>query len=367
MVRKPTLMEKKQTYYSDYLNLDSILNSQHPVTEPTEKDTHHEMLFIIGHQAHELWFKQILIELNGSIELLSAPYFNEQKLFSLSRRLHRIHVIQKILIEQLNALSTLSPMEFLEFRNALAPASGFQSIQFRTMEILLGSNKPQVIHNLNEKDQNDIAQALKQGSLFNSLNNWLERSPFLETKKFTFWREYRSQIELMLQEDAKQIHSNAYFTEEEKKQRWDELDNLKAHFELFFKQNSYEQLLLEKKRRMSFKASQSALFIFLYREQAALQLPFQILSTLIQIDENLITWKEKHLLLVKRIIGFKPGTGGSSGSNYLSQTADLSIFQDLSSLSSFMLPKSMTPKLPNELKIKLSSFYEASLMNKNMS
>ena len=88
-------MGSKPIYYSEYLCLNKLLSSQKPISKTNALDTHDETLFIIVHQAHELWFKQVLIEIDGAISLLGAPYFNEQQSLKLSRRLHRIHVIQK--------------------------------------------------------------------------------------------------------------------------------------------------------------------------------------------------------------------------------------------------------------------------------
>ncbi len=353
-------MPKHPTHYSDYLKLDPLLKSQVPLSQTCDTDSHDEMLFIIVHQAHELWFKQILLEIDGVISLLSTPYLNDKKLLKLSRRLHRVHVIQKILLEQLNALSTLSPMEFLEFRDALTPASGFQSLQFRLLEIKLGIQKKQITHNLNEQEANTIKTAEKGNTLFQQINQWLERMPFLQNDNFIFWRSYQMKVRQMLENDKKELHVNTFFTDEDKIQRLKEIDSLQAYFDLFFKQDTYKTLIDRKERRMSFKASQSALFIFLYRDQSALQLPFQILSNLIQLGENLNSWRAKHLQLVQRLIGAKMGAGGSSGIKYLAQGLHTQIFSDLTSLSTFMLPQSLLPKLPKEIKKNLGSFYESS-------
>ena len=125
-------------YYHDYLGLDKLLNSQELKSDEYGQHAHDEMLFIIIHQVYELWFKQILYELDSVIDIFGKDDINESHIGTAVSRLNRIIEIQKILIDQIQVLETMSPMDFLDFRDFLIPASGFQSVQFRLVENKLG-------------------------------------------------------------------------------------------------------------------------------------------------------------------------------------------------------------------------------------
>ena len=121
----------------DYLKLEKLLSCQKPVSAKDEEQ-HDETLFIIVHQVYELWFKQILHELNDIQKRFEAPAIKEEHLSICVDRLERIKKIQDVIIGHFDVLETMTPMDFLEFRNLLIPASGFQSVQFRKVEIMLG-------------------------------------------------------------------------------------------------------------------------------------------------------------------------------------------------------------------------------------
>ncbi|MEO8167621.1 MAG: tryptophan 2,3-dioxygenase family protein, partial [bacterium] len=125
-------------YYADYLQLNKLLESQLPETSKQGLPAHDEMLFIIVHQVYELWFKQILHELDSVIDIFKQEYVDERNIGIAVHRLGRITEIQKLLIDQLHVLETMTPLDFLEFRDVLYPASGFQSYQFRIVENKLG-------------------------------------------------------------------------------------------------------------------------------------------------------------------------------------------------------------------------------------
>ena len=125
-------------YYQDYLSLEKILDSQDLISDKFEQHAHDEMLFIIIHQIYELWFKQILYELDDLLTIFGEGEINEAHVATAVTRLDRIIEIQKILIDQIRVLETMTPMDFLDFRDFLIPASGFQSLQFRLIENKLG-------------------------------------------------------------------------------------------------------------------------------------------------------------------------------------------------------------------------------------
>src|SRR5580658_3814842 len=128
-------------YYSDYLHLDKILGAQDLQSDlPGRQHAHDEMLFIIIHQSYELWFKQILYEVGSVLDILSQPNIqdNSPDLFVVNHRLKRVVTIFHMLIDKINILETMTPLDFLDFRNLLRPASGFQSVQFKLLEATLG-------------------------------------------------------------------------------------------------------------------------------------------------------------------------------------------------------------------------------------
>src|ERR1700761_4619950 len=127
-------------HYSDYLELDRILNAQHPESDRTGQPAHDEMLFIIIHQTYELWFKQLLFETDSVIDLLRQPSLNDNspQLQTIVHRLSRCVTILKVLVHQIDIMETMTPMDFLDFRDMLRPASGFQSWQFKLLEARLG-------------------------------------------------------------------------------------------------------------------------------------------------------------------------------------------------------------------------------------
>ena len=127
-------------HYHDYLQLDKILNAQLRESEKASMPAHDEMLFIIIHQSYELWFKQLHFEADSVVEIMSQPEMNDNspELQTVVHRLNRIVTILRLLVQQIEVMETMTPMDFLEFRDMLRPASGFQSWQFKELEAKLG-------------------------------------------------------------------------------------------------------------------------------------------------------------------------------------------------------------------------------------
>lgn len=124
--------------YREYLRLDDILNAQHPMSQRYGNLVHDEHLFIVVHQTYELWFKQIIFELDSIIEIFAKPIVDDRCLLVIVSRLQRINQIWKLLNEQISILESMAPTDFLDFRGYLTTASGFQSLQFRVVENKLG-------------------------------------------------------------------------------------------------------------------------------------------------------------------------------------------------------------------------------------
>src|SRR5499427_6330386 len=211
-------------YYADYLQLARLLKSQEMRSTLHGRPAHDEMLFIIVHQTYELWFKQILWELDAVLATFRGARVEEEALGQAVLRLGRIVEIQRVLIQQVDVLETMTPLDFLDFRDELFPASGFQSVQFRLIENKLGMrrgdrlqiNDAPYTSRFTKEDVARVEASEKEPSLFDLVEDWLERTPFLHFGDFDFWREYRRAVEAMLAADRESIRSNPTLTEGEK-------------------------------------------------------------------------------------------------------------------------------------------------------
>lgn len=360
-------------YYGEYLKLNDFLGTQEPLSRKfatsSDPEAHDEMLFIIVHQAYELWFKQILHDLNSVVCYFEKDHVEDEALGIIIQRLDRIRKVQHLISGQLEILETMTPMDFLEFRNLLIPASGFQSVQFREIEIKLGLkthdrqsiDREFFLGRLNEKDRQKLLELEKAPSFILLLEKWLERMPFTTQKDFDFWAEYRKSIQLFLSEDEKTIQQNsAGLPEESKKAQLENLKNTKMTFDSLFDEKIHNDMVQSGQRKISQKAMLNALFILQYRDLPALTIPFQILTALMDIDENFTTWRYRHALMAQRMLGSKIGTGGSSGHQYLKRaTENNRVFIDLFNLSTYLLPKSLLPQIPVTLlnQLKFGSFH----------
>ncbi len=346
MLQQFAYMENNSLYYSDYLQLDKIIHAQSLQSEKQgQLAAHDEMLFIIIHQAYELWFKQILFEVNSVLKIMNKPSVNDNspEMQIVVHRLKRTITILKVLVQQIDIMETMTPMDFLDFRDMLRPASGFQSWQFKILEAKLGlkyenrQGQEYYISQLKEADIQIIKDAEKGPSLLTLINEWLERMPFFDdpsnweaenktSSSQPFWKAYESIYNESLAEAEK---------------------NNSSAFHRLFNEDHPE-------RNFSAKASKAALFIMLYRGYPMLELPFQLLECLLEIDNQLGSWRYRHINMVQRMIGTRIGTGGSSGAGYLKAAMDKHyIFRELAQLNSFLIDRRKLPMLPKKLSDKL--------------
>ncbi|MDR3717034.1 MAG: tryptophan 2,3-dioxygenase family protein [Puia sp.] len=336
-----------EVHYSDYLHLDKILGAQNPLSKQ-HQPAHDEMLFIVIHQAYELWFKQLLFELESVNGIMQQPSLNDNspELQTVVHRLSRCAEILKVLVHQIDILETMTPMDFLDFRDLLRPASGFQSRQFKLLEARLGLKyehrygQSYYISQLRPEEIRAIRQAEADKSLLELVNGWLERMPFFDYQDSAdFWPAYRSIYRQSLAEAEKA--------------------NL-AFFDLVFDVKTDpgarkgEQKQTEPVRSLSPAACRAALFIMLYRGYPILQLPFQLLNQLLEIDEQLSTWRYRHMSMVHRMIGMRIGTGGSTGKDYLHSALERHyIFKEVAALSSFLIERRRLPSLGPDMEKRL--------------
>ncbi len=353
------------TYYSNYLQLDKILGSQQPESFKTDQPAHDEMLFIIIHQSYELWFKQILFELDYVLTIFAKERIsdNSEDLNLVRHRLNRVIKIFELLNHQVSILETMTPLDFLEFRNLLTPASGFQSAQFRVIEATLGlemhSRHQQDYYKrtnaggFDQNDYNKINEREATQNLLHLVNKWLERIPFFEND---FWKNYNSNSSNnskphIFWNDYRQIYNDG-LTERE-------VSKIIDFDYVFFNKISEDadpEYLKTLRASFSPAALKAALFIMLYRDFPVFQTSYQILNSLIEIDHLMSNWRHKHLIMVRRMIGMRVGTGNTSGAGYLEGALNKHyVYRDLAGLSTYLIERKNLPKLPAGL-IKYLSF-----------
>jgi tryptophan 2,3-dioxygenase len=345
-------------YYSEYLQLEKILSAQILESKSGKNWAHEEMLFIITHQTYELWFKQILFELDSIIFSFSSDNIKEDAMLVILARLQRIAVIFDVLIDQFKIIETMTPMDFLEFRDFLVPASGFQSLQFRTIVIRMGISEDisqGFYRQLSTRDCESIDYIRSMPNLFELIDNWLSRIPFIYYGNFHFWKKYLVSMRHSISSERDIIIHNDSLCVKDKESQLKQLDTNEKYIQDIVVEELYNKRKSDGECRLSYKAMMSALFIILYRDHVVLHTPYQILSTIKRVDSLLEKWLRAHIALVTNVIGNKIGTGGTSGAVYLSKSAESHcIFRDLINIPTLIVRSSMLPKLPANLKDSLT-------------
>jgi tryptophan 2,3-dioxygenase len=327
--------------YGSYLNLDRILNAQNPPGPdgaPRPLHHHDEMLFVVIHQVYELWFKQVLHELMQARDLLRQDPVPERDVPRIVKGLGRVHEIFRILVAQISVLETMSPVDFLAFRDQLGSASGFQSAQFRELEILAGL-ADEVRYEYDGKSferrfpPETVARfdALRsEPTLRDAFYAWLGRTPiesdFVETYLEVFERYVAGQREL---------HSgNPQLSASERDGVLRRLDDYVASCRAFLSGPECP-------------VHAACLFLEAYRDEPLLRWPNRLLDSLLEFEELLRRWRFRHARMVERMIGLRVGTGGSSGVDYLDATAGgrYRIFTVILQSRSFLAPRRMLPDL----------------------
>lgn len=254
----------KGSTYGDYLHLDELLASQRPLT-----GVHDEMLFIIQHHTSELWIKLLLHELDLAVQLVRADRLVETfKIFA------RVAHVQRMLFEQWAVLETMTPSEYLQFRDALGKSSGFQSYQYRALEFVLGNKDANTLkpHHHDPRIHAELSARLAAPSLYDEFLRWLARRGYAVPK-----------------------------------------DRLERDF------------------TQPYTKSPEVLEVFriIYEEPEKHYAAYDMCEKLIDVEERFQLWRFRHMTTVKRIIGFAQGTGGSSGVGFLKQALELTFYPEL--------------------------------------
>jgi len=314
--------------YGDYLHLDKVLSAQHPQSRIQGQEVHDEHLFIVTHQAYELWFKQIIFEIDSIRDWFMRESFNEARMLEVIKRLQRVVMIIKLLVDQVLILETMTPLNFIDFRDYLSSSSGFQSLQFRLLENKLGiKTEHRVRYNQSNyqrvyEDKPAELAALQaseeEPSLSDLVQQWLERTPGL-TEGFNFSARYKETIEKILEDTMKQINEEKNVAM--KKHLLSNYRKKKDQFDSIFEPEIHLNLVKRGERRFTHKALLGALMISMYSEEPRFHQPHQLLIALMDIDSLITKWRYNHVMLVQRMLGSTQlGSGGSSGYQYLRST-----------------------------------------------
>jgi tryptophan 2,3-dioxygenase len=252
--------------YNKYLRVQDLIKLQDCLSDPTHHD---ELLFITVHQAYELWFKQILHELDATVSLIV-----ENRLAAATRALQRVVQIEKLLLEQIHILESMTPISFLAFRDQLNPASGFQSMQFREIEFVSGLKDESIVREFRDDAfaSDRLQQRLTSPSLADVFFAALERRGLLAPPN-------TNNLDPAAQKKRYEERTRAIL-------------EILTHFE-----QRYEE--------------------------------FQLTEALLEHDEYFSLWRSHHIKMVERMVGAKRGTGGSEGIGYLKTTLDKKFFPEL--------------------------------------
>ena len=355
----------KPVIYWDYLRLRELLHLQSGVNAEGKEVTVDESHFIIVHQVFELWFKQMIVELDFCVEKLDKDIIKEEEIPIIVHHLVRVAKILSIAAEHFEIMELLRPHEFLEFRDKLGNASGFQSFQLRELEVRLGiteSTRSEMGHSSpidyilqtcsksenGKYVQNRLQKALNKKSLKQQVYSWLMRTPIQIGEKdnqyeraMSFLRDYVKEIAIKKDLELKKINEgNGELTERQRK--------LQSLVEDQFQ--SAESFLLESESEKESILKAAILFIESYHSLPLLSWPKHLIDVLVDIDENLAKFRYYHARMVERIIGNRVGTGGSSGVQYLDETTKYRIFPEIWAVRTILLPEENLPKLQNESK-----------------
>jgi tryptophan 2,3-dioxygenase len=360
---------EEPTYYRDYLGLDEVLGAIRPVSRMADgRPAHDEHLFIVTHQAFELWFAQMLHDLDAVVADLDRDPVPDRAMGQVVHRLERMVAIVPVLLQQFAVLETMTPLDFLDFRDDLVPASGFQSAQFRVLENRHGQPTARRLKiqgarytsRLDDADASRVTASESGPSLRDVVDRWLGRTPFVRLDGFDLWQAYADAVRTMLDRDRRLIATNPSVDEVVRDQQLKSFEATEAAFATLLDRDRWEEERAAGRRSFSHEAVRAALLISLYRDEPALHLPYRLVVALVDLDTGMTAFRQAHARMVGRAIGARVGTGGTSGHAYLeAATARHTVFGDLADLATFHLPRRELPVLPAEVRAQMGLRYSA--------
>ena len=335
--------------YGNYLQLDELLSLQSGPEGHDPPPSNHEMHFIVVHQAFELWFKQINRELEEALILLNVEEVDEKQIPVIVRHLERCSEIFRLLASQWRVMETLSPHDFLAFRDRLGTSSGFESWQMRTLEMLLGLESEQriggmdpMIHNRKLHSEGKLSDAVMENmvridnmpSLNDVVQKWLARTPVNGV----------SGDESILQEFAEKhiesmsVHAESVIAHMVKIGHGTE-EAIRPRIEAGI--SGAQDFLMPDGKVVAARAG--LLFIESYRELPLLSWPRRLIDTIVDLEQAMLLFRSHHARMVERMIGRRMGTGGSSGVDYLDMTLKYRIFTDLWAVRTMLVKRDALP------------------------
>lgn len=349
--------------YWEYIRVEELLRLQGGMKNDESKMSNDEVLFIVVHQVYELWFKLVLRELEAARDLFNQNPVPDMALADATRSFRRISTIFEQAAAHFEVMETLTTRDYLGFRDALIGASGFQSAQLREIEILLGLEDAQRLtlgadgtykDALRGKDGSAsvaldrVNRRLERGpSLKSVVYAWLARTPvspagpdkFLEDVVVAHRKEMVKRLAIVESELNLSAADLALW-----KTRYEKEAEIASRF--LFAEDEPDLPSEEKAERRRVRAS--LVFLESYRELPRLAWPREALDALVAMEQKILVWRQRHARMVERIIGRRTGTGGSSGVDYLDQTAlRYRVFGDVWTIRTLLLQKSAVPSIDN--------------------
>ncbi len=354
------------TTYWDYIRVDELLALQAGLEREEARLSNEEVLFITVHQVFELWFKLVLRDLLAARDLFKAHTIAEQELSGAVTRLRRVATILRVAVQHFEVVETLGTREYLDFRSKLAPASGFQSAQMRRIEIVLGLEDSERVPfgsagshvdslrgpggETTRSLESVLSQMADRPTLKEAIDVWLHRTPIDGTPHDDADAEARldSFVELYLRAHERELEQSR---ERALALAPGEADRARLAALYEGERESVRRFLRptdEEGGRRRARIRAAMLFIETYRELPLLAWPREVLASLIELEQAFLIYRQRHARMVERVIGRRPGTGGTAGVEYLDQTAlQYRIFRDLWAIRTIQIRRAAAPALEN--------------------
>ena len=360
-------MSRPPTTYWEYIRVEELLALQGGLEKTDEGLSNDEVLFITVHQIDELWFKLIVRELVAVRNLFAQPRVPEQSLASAVRGLRRIRLLFTQVAQHFQLMETMTTRDYLAFRDKLSPASGFQSAQLREIEILLGlemrlrvplGGEASYLDALKYPDGREspasrrVARRLRdRPSLREAVEEWLHRTPIQGSRPSDpdDAATVRRFIEDYLRAHAAETERARTFAEHdglrpEERTRLDErYASERASARRFLLAEDVEDPAM---RARTSRVRAALVFIESYRELPLLAWPREVVDSIVAVEQASLIFRQRHARMVERVIGHRTGTGGSSGVDYLDQTAlRYRVFPDVWAVRTLQLREAALPPL----------------------
>lgn len=364
MPANPTIMTQTQprpVTYWDYIRVEDLLDLQGGVERDESSLSNDEVMFITVHQIYELWFKLVYRELLRARDLFKLSHVAEQELSGAVAILRRVTTILRRCVDHFEVMETLSTREYLAFRDKLMPASGFQSAQLRQIEILLGLDEGERVPLETPGDYKRVLEAAggspalerverqlaDRPVLREAIDAWLYRTPIDGSPPDMHGEEEQTArfVKRYLEAHDRQLEAACQRAVALSPDMRDTLERRYAA-----ERASVHEFLHpegEDKRRVQ-RIRLAMIFIMTYRELPLLAWPREVLDSMIELEQVFVIFRQRHARMVERIIGRRTGTGGSTGVDYLDETARrYRVFRDLWAVRTLMIPRHAAPELAN--------------------